>query len=160
MSETLKFRILIYLHLNIGKSVFSLFLLGYTTIIPRCRVSLEDSASPGFLVAYGGEGKGDSVRLQPYVYFRLGIPGDVEPVGLVGHAPDPDGLPVLERPVRELVVRNGIAVVYYGPYGPCLAVGLAFPHYLLVFAQLEFHVFPFACLYIISFVHDGFRPEW
>ena len=104
------------------------------TIIPRLRVSLEDFASPVSLVSYGCEGKWNPVRPEPDINLFLGIPGDVEPVGLVRHAPDPDGLAVFERPVGQFVVRDGVAVVYNRPYGPRFAVCLAFPHYLLVFA--------------------------
>ena len=74
------------------------------------------------------------MRLEPDVNFLLGIPGDVEPVGLISYALDPDRLAIFKRPVCQLIIGYGVAVVYNRPYGPRFAVGLAFPYHFLVFA--------------------------
>ena len=161
MSETLKFRILIYLHLNVEKSVLdSSFLLRilvyYST---RLRVSLEDFASPVSLVAYGGESKGNSMCLEPDVNFLFGI--RVISKRLV--------LSVTRLIPMDLRYSNVLSVSSSSVMGsPSSIIGHtdhvspSVSHFHTTFSfspSLKLIYNPFAFLYIISLVCDGFRPK-
>ena len=47
------------------------------------------------------------MRPEPDVGLLFGIPGDVEPVGLISYALDPDGLAIFKRPVCQLIIGYG-----------------------------------------------------